>query len=149
MTTHPQVGTTIGNIDFTVTRADVWPIDWSVGLDDPSYLDPDVAEGMGFPRMPMPVGSLVFFSHIDNPDWMDVAGIEFDKSLAASRVHSDIKPIFVGDHIVGRSTISDVHVGSVKDGYFRLRVTISTTYMRDEQVVLTESVTYSTRKQAQ
>jgi hypothetical protein len=144
MTVIPEVGTVLGEFDAPLTRARVWRVDWSVGLDTVEYQDPEVARESGLPDIPVPPGALVFFSFLDDTSWLGKTGVTFDRSLAVRRRLEMRRPLYVGDVVRGTPTISDVVVKDRPDQAL-VFVTITTDYQCDGAVALVEHVTYMTR----
>jgi hypothetical protein len=143
VTTVPEAGTVLGEFEAVLDRGRVWRVDWAVGLDVPEYQDPEVARAAGYPDIPVPPGSLVFFSFIDDR-WLDLAGIRFDRSLAVRRTISNHRTLFVGDTVRGRSVIDEVDVRSSTSATV-VRTRIRTQYEVDGDLAVEETVTYSTR----
>jgi hypothetical protein len=143
MSAHPEVGTVLGEFDAVLDRARVWRVDWAVGLDLPEYQDPEVARALGYPDIPVPPGSLVFFSFLDD-GWLELAGIRFDRSLAVRRTVVNHRQLFVGDTVHGRSVIEEVDVRRASAATV-VKTLIRTTYAVDDTPGVEESVTYSTR----
>jgi hypothetical protein len=137
--------TVVGSFDVVLRRETVWPVDWAVGLDVPEYQDPDVARAGGSPDIPVPPGALVFFSFLPDDHWMDLAGVRFDRSLAARRRVRMHRPLFVGDRVTGEAVISETTDKTSRDGTTSRWVTIATTYRRDGEACVEEHVTYVTR----
>jgi hypothetical protein len=140
----PEVGTVLGTFDAPLTRARVWRVDWSVGLDTMEYQDPEVAREAGMPDIPVPPGSLVFFSFLDDMTWLEKTGVSFDKSLAVQRRLEMHRPLYVGDVVRGAPTISTVDVKEKGDKSL-VFVTVTTDYQCDGATALVEHVTYMTR----
>ncbi|HYH50265.1 MAG TPA: MaoC family dehydratase N-terminal domain-containing protein, partial [Acidimicrobiia bacterium] len=144
MTTIPQVGTVLGKFDAPLTRARVWRVDWSVGLDTVEYQDPEVAREAGMPDIAVPPGSLVFFSFLDDDSWLEASGVSYERSLAVRRQVQLHRQLYVGDVVRGTPTVSAVEVKERGDNSL-VFVTISTDYECDGSVAVAEHVTYMTR----
>jgi hypothetical protein len=139
------VGTVLGEFETVLDRSSVWRVDWAVGLDQPEYQDPDVAQAYGMPNLPVPPGGLVFFTFLEGLDWAERIGLSFDRSLATRRRLRLHRPLYVGDHIRGSSTVTDVATRAGRGGGEMEFVTITTVYRRNDETVLEEAVTYATR----
>jgi hypothetical protein len=139
----PEVGTVLGEFEAVLDRDRVWRVDWAVGLDLPEYQDPEVARAAGYPDIPVPPGSLVFFSFLDDR-WLELAGIRFDRSLAVRRTVANHRPLFVGDTVRGRAVIDEVEVRRSASATV-VRTLIRTSYEVDGKLAVEETVTYSTR----
>lgn len=139
-----EVGDLVGSFSFIVDRADVWPVDWGAYLDDPVYQDPIVAEAEGHSAIPVPIGALIFFSHIDS-DWKTIAGIDYRRSLAAERVCEFLAPIYVGDTVTGETVVAEKFTKTRSSDGARLDfVRLETEYRKDGKAALRERVLYVT-----
>jgi hypothetical protein len=139
----PEVGTVLGEFEEVLDRERVWRVDWAVGLDVPEYQDPEVARRAGYPDIPVPPGSLVFFSFLDER-WLELAGIRFDRSLAVRRTVANHQMLFVGDTVRGRSVIDEVEVRTTSSARV-VKTLIRTRYEVEGALAVEETVTYSTR----
>jgi hypothetical protein len=140
----PEEGTVLGEFEACLERAMTWRVDWTLGLDVPEYLDPEVARSMGHPDIPVPPGSLVFFAFLGDQSWLGPAGIAYDRSLAVRRKIINHLPLHVGDVITGRTTIGDV-TEKRSDTATIVKTRIDTTYCLHGRLAAEESVTYSTK----
>jgi len=142
--TKPLVGTVLGEFQVCLERALTWRVDWTVGLDVPEYLDPEVARSMGHPDIPVPPGALVFFAFLPDQSWLERAGIAYDRSLAVRRRIINHVPLHVGDVVSGRSLIGEVT--EKRSGTARIvKTRIDTTYRLHGELAAEEFVTYSTK----
>jgi hypothetical protein len=139
-----DVGDLVGSFSFTVDRADVWPVDWAAYLDDPIYQDPVVAEAEGYPGIPVPIGGLIFFSHLDG-DWQSRAGIDYRRSLAAERSCELLGMIYVGDEVTGRTVVAErFEKTRSSDGVLLSFVRLETEYRTGDKIAMRERVLYVT-----
>lgn len=144
MITVPNVGTFVGSFEEVLERSRVWRVDWCAGLDVPEYQDPEVAREAGMPDIPVPPGSLIFFSFLDDDQWLERTGICYERSLAIRRRIVMHKPLFVGDTVSGIARITDVECRERGDT-LSVRVTIGTNYESGGELAVEEYVTYQTR----
>jgi hydroxyacyl-ACP dehydratase HTD2-like protein with hotdog domain len=96
------------------------------------------------PDIPIPPGSLIFFSFLEDDSWFDRTGVRFDRSLAVRRQVRIHRPLYVGDQVSGSPTITAVECKE-KETSVMVFVTIGTVYESEGEAAVEELVTYMTR----
>lgn len=111
-----------------------------IGETDPIYFNEDAAQAQGYPAIPVPPTfgfSLKLLAPADDLDW-PVLGVDIDRVLHGEEHFIYHGPIFVGDRLRMKTTISDIY--EKKDG--ALEFVVQDTVARNQNdVIVLESRT--------
>lgn len=143
-----RVGETVDSVaDLTVEAGKVAEFAAAVGDDDPVFRDPAVARRRGFDRIPAPpTFTRVSMFPRYRPDGAGRLGFDlgFDirYELHGEQAYEFTRPVYVGDTLAGRTTLTDVYEREGRQGGTMTFAVLETEYTdEDGELVVTERET--------
>ena len=128
----PVKGIVFDEFSFRVEASKVDELCWALRESDPVYRDPAAARAAGHHGIPVPPTFLnsSIQAGITGVNPVDVMGISRKRALHAGQEYDYLQPIYVGDFLTGRTTLTEVTEKTGRSGKLRF-LTLETRFRRD------------------